>query len=126
MKVAICSACGKTDAQRAHVRDRASFDPEYRNHDFYNIIHLCAYCHHRYFDEGLMAILIDEQKFLVLINIARREIEEREFTQKISVKQEFIDWKNERCHSYLEAEMRKRRLANAAVEKASTKSSGAN
>lgn len=73
-----------------------------------------------------MAILIDEQKFLVLINIARREIEEREFTQKISVKQEFIDWKNERCHSYLEAEMRKRRLANAAVEKASTKSSGAN
>lgn len=114
--MANCSACGKQDAQRAHVRDRSSFDPEYRNHDFYNIIYLCAYCHHRYFDQGLMAILPQEKKFLVLTSIAKREIRERDFKQKISVKQEFIDWKNKRCHTYLEAEMRKRRLAKADAE----------
>ena len=104
-----CAACSNTDTHRAHVKDKAVLISEGKKHDFFNIIHLCPVCHHNFFDEGRMALLIEEKKFLVLKKIPKRIIEERDFKRKVSVKPEYIEWKNEQCHYFLKAELRKRK-----------------
>jgi hypothetical protein len=105
-----CAACGNGHIQRAHVKDRAILKEAGKQHDFFNIVHLCAHCHFRYFDKGLMAILLQEQKFLILRSLSPRLVEEVTSREKLALKPEYVDWKNGNCHNYLHAEIRKRKL----------------
>ena len=105
------AACGNGEVQRANDKDKAILIEAGKRHDFVNIVHLCAYRHYRYFDKGFMAILLKEQKFLILRSLSPRLIEEVKSREKLALEAEYVDWKNENCHNYLHAEIRKKNLS---------------
>ena len=102
-----CLICGVLPTERCHVKDKAVLlKAGERQHDFQNIVHLCAY-HHELFDNKQIAICSARNEFFVLTLISSRKIERVRAKGLIYVKPEFITWKNEDCHIYLQADLRK-------------------
>lgn len=108
----ICAVCGHGVTEACHVRDKASFPPGV-GHDFHNIVLLCA-THHSFFDTSRLAIDPGTRCLLLLHCITWRRVAEYRPLSAITIRPEYIEWKNERVHTYLKAELRrKRRLLNS-------------
>jgi hypothetical protein len=89
-------------ATKAHVRDRSDCEASgVRNHEYCNIIPLCANCHYVYFDDGRMGIVRKGNKyfFIILESNGQKRLMESLFT--LNVIPEYILWKNRRCRPAL-------------------------
>jgi len=101
-----CAVCGHWVTQKCHVKDKSHFDGR-KNHDFHNIIYLCALHHHEYFDNNRLAILPGEMTLILLRCVKYRRIEVIEPKSPIVIMDDYVNWKNSRVHCYLRAEVRK-------------------
>lgn len=99
-----CFVCDAYGAQKCHVKDKAELTN--RNHDFHNIIFLCPLHHFQYFDKSRMAIVPGTSQLLLLHCVKYRRITVHESRFPIHVLPEYIEWKNERIHIFLKAELR--------------------
>lgn len=103
----VCSVCGtRTAVQKCHVKDKATFS-SCDNHDFHNIIYLCPTHHYSYFDKGRMVIYRPRSVLLLLESISPRSIVSIRSKNRIVVRAEYIQWKNNCAHMFLKAELRK-------------------
>lgn len=100
-----CYACGAVGVELAHVKDRAVMKG--RNHDFNNVIPLCAHHHREYFDRKKMAICLRTNQFALLVRMQPKEFEVIDSLKRLVVDPEYVAWKNAACHSYLKAWIRK-------------------
>lgn len=105
----VCRVCGKEKCENAHVKSRTEFKDSSRPDDHKNIIPLCFRHHRQYFDaepNGKMAIILEEQKFLILISSNPIKIEERNVIGgRLDLKPEYVKWKNLRCSWLLKAKL---------------------
>lgn len=108
-----CIWCEAFHTQACHVRDKASFR-DGGPHDYHNIVALCSSCHYHYFDRGRMAFGPDCQFVVVLRCVSYRRVEQRPPRRPVFIRSEYLDWKNGRVHTLLQAELRRlRRLLEA-------------
>ena len=101
-----CFICGGVGAQKCHVKNRSEFGPAHP-HDYYNIVYLCPTHHYQFFDNRRMAIVPSTQEFLLLHCVKFRRVELVKSLERVCIKDEYIQWKNRRIHTYLKAELRK-------------------
>lgn len=102
----ICYICGKKHTQKCHVKDHCEFDDCGSSHKFFNIIELCANCHGTLFDSDKVAIVPNENIFLILRSLDPLKIDCIPSKQKIHVKDEYVTWKNEQSHNCLQRRLR--------------------
>jgi len=106
----VCAVCGVNKTQKCHVKDKHTFKGE-MHHDFHNIIYLCAYHHYEFFDQSRLAIDPETNELILLRCILNRRIEIIQSKNLMAIQLEYINWKNIRAHTYLKAELRKKRLS---------------
>lgn len=92
--MSVCAVCGSPSPERAHVKPKCTFEESFRNHDFFNIIPLCSYHHHEYFDKGLIYILEHLNSFLILTSIKDKKYDLIKSWVPINIKPEYIIYKN--------------------------------
>ena len=101
-----CLICDSYGTQQCHVRAKSSFE-DGEIHDFHNILYLCERHHYQYFDRGRLAIAADCSSVVLLHCVSYRRVETLKPQRRFYVKREYLDWKNDLCHSYLKAEIRR-------------------
>lgn len=102
-----CYICGSKKTNKCHVKDHCEFKARGESHYFHNIIELCQNCHYNYFDSEKIAIVPNENIFLILKSIHPLRIDCVYSKQKIHVKSEYIFWKNNNSHICLQSRLRK-------------------
>ena len=101
----VCLICKKPPTQKCHVKDKSEFDDLNLNHDYFNVIGLCPYCHYALFDQGMVAIVLDRNSFLILYDISSRDIKLVTSDKPLNIKEEYVEWKNLQCHQFLKARL---------------------
>lgn len=104
--MACCAVCGHWATQKCHVKDKSHFKGG-KNHDFHNIIYLCALHHHEYFDSNRLAIIPETKNLILLRCVKYRRIDVIEPKSAVVVLDDYIKWKNQRIHCFLKAELRR-------------------
>lgn len=103
----ICAVCGAHRTEKCHVRDKSTFDGKI-NHDFHNIVYLCSSHHHEFFDRERLVYDTRNDHWVLLRCVKYRRVERHPTKSPVVIKQEYIEWKNRRCHSFLRAELRRK------------------
>ncbi len=103
-----CCVCGQLGVTDAHVKDK-SVCGNLRDHTFTNIIQMCYTCHYQFFDANRMGIkkITNNHTLFVLLN-KENNIQVIESKCIINVKDEYIEWKNKRCHPQIRYHMLKK------------------
>jgi hypothetical protein len=109
-----CAYCGQYATQKCHVKDKHEFNGN-KNHDFNNIIFLCAYCHYEYFDTERLAIDPFTNELIILRCIKKKLVCAERPKSPVAIKYEYIEWKNSKVHPYLKAALRRRRKSQDAM-----------
>lgn len=109
-----CVWCGNFYTQACHVRDKATFS-DMRPHDYHNIVALCSSCHYHFFDQGRMVFGPSCEVIVVLRCVTYRRVEARQPKRRVFISAEYLDWKNERAHTLLKAELRRLRKSQIAL-----------
>jgi hypothetical protein len=101
-----CYCCGYEGSTKAHVRDRSDCEKNgIRDHEYHNIVPLCANCHYSYFDEGRMGIIENDGLYYFILlekNNVKRLVQSR---YTLNILPEYIRWKNIRCRAQLHMEL---------------------
>lgn len=103
----LCAVCGAHQTEKCHVRDKAFFKGK-TNHEFHNIVYLCSYHHHEFFDRERLVYDPLDKDWILLRCIKHRRVEIHATKTPVVIKKEYLEWKNTQSHSFLRAELRKK------------------